>query len=307
MSLPCYPGVPCFNNQKDAASYEMENTPMTQICHHIFFETHYGKAHFIFLILFLVAMSGLIASYSIEDGFLYNSPNVLCVGSRLLKAFVGFGCMGCILFILIGFGAALLSVGKKKSGFMLCICLTFCVSIVLLFIALMLILMVGINEDTYVLIQGSNSTIYECLIAAHRNEVFVVRFLTNMDEATQSNQTCTFQPKSLICDPVFILFRDSLSWIDVNGTEGALACESSDPEGHDSCSFYFTVLQVLFGAEVFCFFFVPFSCFVFAWISLDGNPKTYFDKCCCSECCQRCFGFQVSEERQPLSPGKKGE
>ena len=155
---------------------------------------------------------------------------------------------------------------------------------------------------TGILIEGSNGTFYECFTAMPRDGVRIIRFLTDIDSMAQSNQTCSFLSKSEICDPVFVLSGNSFPWIDVNGTEIALACESLDPEGLEACSRYASALNILCGFELFFFFFFPFSWCAFSWICYNGNSKEYFARCICCTCycCERCFYFRMFEERQPL-------
>ena len=98
---------------------------MTQVCRSIFFETYYGNAHFACSVIFLIGMLGLMVSYAVKDGLMYDDPSILCVGAIYLKSLTGFGSMGFFLILLTGPGIVLLLVLNRSNciaGF-LCILL----------------------------------------------------------------------------------------------------------------------------------------------------------------------------------------
>ena len=97
-SLDCS-GASCCNVHSSDDSYRaVEETPMTQVCRSIFFETHYGRAHFACPVIFLIGMLGLMVSYAVKDGILHNDPSILCVGAIYLKSLAGFGSMSFFYF-----------------------------------------------------------------------------------------------------------------------------------------------------------------------------------------------------------------
>ena len=225
---------------------------MTQVYRSIFFETHYGRAHFACLIIFLIGMLFLMVAYAIEDGIMYNSPSILCVGYIYLKSLVGLGSMGFFLILLTGLGITLLSVFNRNTCTVPSLCMLLWAFMLVAFFSLLLTI-VGILSGTGILIEGSNGTFYGCFTVMPRDGVRIIRFLTDIDSMTQSNQTCSLLSKSEICNPVFVLSGNSLPWIDVNGTETALACESLDPEGLNACSRYANALNILCGFQLFFF------------------------------------------------------